>query len=304
MTVHDENLNVETLHATGSPARAAVARDGVLASQRRSSTASRDLRNATSLPVIPVMRFKSCLPIFFVVTLMSSSSAPAQAVAAVTTPASVPSKIAFVNLQEAVISCNEGKQEAAALQQKFAGRQSALKAQDDEVKFLKQEYQAVSANLSEEERNARTRSIQEKQKAFERSYADYQAETQEAQQEALNRVFKKLLPVVEKYAAANGYTAVFDVSNPQTPVVWLRKDAMITKQVVEAYNAETTAAPPSVAPPAPAPTADTTTATAPPEPTPTPAAAPSAAPPAPATDQPSTPPPSAPPPSNPPATPL
>src|SRR5215813_3167163 len=212
-----------------------------------------------------MIRSKSILPIFAVVISMSSS-ALAQAVAAVTTPASVPSKIAFVNLQEAVINCNEGKQEAAALQQKFAGRQSALKAQDDEVKFLKQEYQAVSANLSEEERNARTRNIQEKQKAFERSYADYQAEIQEAQQEALNRIVKKLLPVVEKYATANGYTAVFDVSNPQTPVVWIRKDSMITKQVVDAYNAETAAATPSVAPPVPAPTVDTTTATAPPEP--------------------------------------
>src|SRR5215471_9861665 len=254
------SLNVETLHATGSPARAAVARDGVLASQRRS--------NATSLPVIPVIRFKLILPIFIVVILMSPS-ALAQAVAAVTTPASVPSKIAFVNLQEALIECNEGKQEAAALQQKFAGRQSALKAQDDEIKKLKQDYQTASAKLSEEERSARMQVIQEKQKAFERSYADFQAEIQEAQQEALGRVFKKLLPVVEKYATANGYTAVFDVSNPQTPVVWIRKDSMITKQVVEAYNAETAAAapapvpPPSVAPTAPAPTAAPTTAAAP-----------------------------------------
>src|SRR5262249_37866078 len=247
ISARDENLNVETLHATSH-----------------------------TVTTKKMIRFKLILPLLAVVILMSPS-ALAQAVAAVTTPASVPSKIAFVNLQEAVITCNEGKQEAAALQQKFAGRQSALKAQDDEVKFLKQEYQAVSANLSEEERNARTRSIQEKQKAFERSYADYQAEIQEAQQEALGRVFKKLLPVVEKYATANGYTAVFDVSNPQTPVVWLRKDAMITKQVVEAYNAETAAAaaapapPPSVAPPAPAepaPTAAPTTAAAPPEPTP------------------------------------
>src|SRR5262249_44590604 len=161
----------------------------------------------------------------------------------------------------------------------------------------------------------------EKQKAFERSYADYQAEIQEAQQEALNRIVKKLLPVVEKYATANGYTAVFDVSNPQTPVVWIRREAMITKQVVEAYNAETAAAapvpvpPPSVAPTAPAPTAAPTTAAAPSsESAPTPAPTPSAAPPtapaptAPPTEQPSTPPSSTPPateqpPASPPATP-
>jgi outer membrane protein len=168
----------------------------------------------------------------------------AQATAAVTTPAAVPAKIAFVNLQEAVVACNEGKQDAAALQQRFSSKQAALKAKDDELKKLKDDFQVVSAKLNDEERNARLRVIQDKQKAFERSYADYQAETQEAQQDAVNKIVKKMLPVLEKYVTANGYTAVFDVSNPQTPVLWARKDAMITRQLVDAYNAQTAATPP------------------------------------------------------------
>jgi outer membrane protein len=176
-----------------------------------------------------------------------------QATAAVSTPATVPSKIAFVNLQEAVVACNEGKQEAAALQQRFTSKQAALKTQDDELKKLKDDFQTVSAKLNEEERNARLRAIQDKQKAFERNYADYQAETQEAQQEAINKIVKKMLPVLEKYSTANGYTAVFDISNPQTPVLWVRKESMITKQLVDAYNAQSTARTPA----APAPSAGT-----------------------------------------------
>ncbi|HEY6250447.1 MAG TPA: OmpH family outer membrane protein [Candidatus Angelobacter sp.] len=189
---------------------------------------------------------KTTLSVISRTVLLVSTACFGQATAAVSAPASVPSKIAFVNLQEAVVTCNEGKQEAATLMQRFSGKQSALKAQDDELKKLKDDFQAVSAKLNEEERAARAKVIQDKQKVFDRSFADYQAETQEAQQEAVGRIVKKMLPVLEKYVASNGYTAVFDVSNPQSaPVLWIRKDAMITRQIVEAYNAESGIAAPT-----------------------------------------------------------
>lgn len=182
------------------------------------------------------------------VVLLTPAFARAQAASAVT-PASVPSKIAFINLQEAVVTCNEGKQDAAALQQRFSTKQAALKTQDDELKKLKDDLQAKGPSLNEEERNARARVIQDKQKAFERNYQDFQNESQEAQQDAINKIVKKMLPVLEKIVLNNGYTAVFDVSNPQTPIIWVKKDAMITKQLVDAYNAQTAA--PAPATPAP-----------------------------------------------------
>lgn len=191
-------------------------------------------------------RSKTALAAFLFMTLPASTACFGQATAAVTTPASVPSKIAFVDLQAAVSNCNEGKQEAAALMQRFSPKQNALKAQDDELKKLKDDFQAAGPKLNEDERAARLKVIQDKQKVFERNYADYQAESQEAQQDAVNRIVKKMLPVLEKYVSTNGYTAVFDVSNPQAPpVLWIRRESMITKQIVDAYNAESGVPPPA-----------------------------------------------------------
>jgi len=181
----------------------------------------------------------------------------AQAAGSAGTPPAGPSKIAFVNMQEAVFTCNEGKQEAAALQKRFSAKQAALKQQDDELKKLKDDLQTNGPKLSDDERGARTRTIQEKQKTFERNYADYQSEAQEAQQEAVSRIVKKMMPVLEKYVSDNGYTAVFDVSNPQGPVLWIRGDAVITKQLIDAYNAQPAATTPAPAP-APSPRATPT----------------------------------------------
>jgi outer membrane protein len=200
-----------------------------------------------------MIRSQNSLLLLSFMAIVSTSSfsqtaaGAANPAASTATNAAAPSRIAFVNLQEVVVTCNEGKQESAALQQRFAAKQSALKAQDDELKKLKDDLQAQEAKLSEQERSSRLRIIQDKQKAFDRSYGDFQNESQEAQQEAMNRIVKKLLPVLEKYVTSNGYTAVFDVSNPQTPVIWANQDSVITKHVVEAYNAQSTAAP-AVAP--------------------------------------------------------
>ena len=174
------------------------------------------------------------------------SQTAVQATSPTSAPASTgPSKIAFVNIQEAVVTCNEGKQESAALQQRFAAKTNALKAQDDELKKLKDDYQAQNAKLTEDERNNRLKVIQDKQKAFDRTYQDFQTETQEAQQEAMNRIGRKMIPVMEKFLISNGYTALFDVSNQQTPVLWATPDSVITKRLVEAYNAQMATAPPA-----------------------------------------------------------
>lgn len=188
---------------------------------------------------------RSALLAICLAIVMFNSIAFAQAAAAVSTPAAGPTKIAFVNIQEAVITCTEGKQESDALQKRFSTKQAALKAKDDELKKLKDDFQVNGPKLSDDERNNRQRVIADKQKIFERDYTDYQSETQEAQQDAINKILKKMLPVLDKYVTANGYTAVFDISNAQTPVIWVRPDAVITQQLVNAYNAQSTAAAPA-----------------------------------------------------------
>jgi outer membrane protein len=90
--------------------------------------------------------------------------------------------------------------------------------------------------------------IEVKQKALQRNFEDAQNEFQQAEQEVVNRLGKKMLDVLEKYAKSNGYAMVLDVSNPQTPVLYATPSANITKELVEAYNAEVPVAAPATKP--------------------------------------------------------
>jgi Skp family chaperone for outer membrane proteins len=181
-------------------------------------------------------------PAFAAVSLAQGTAAPAA------TPASgpAPTKIGIVNIQDAIIGTNEGKKDFDALQAKFTPKQTELKTLNDEVENLKKQFQAQGDKLSDEERASRAKTIEAKQKVLQRSYDDAQTEFQQAEQEVVNRIGTKMLTVLEKYANANGYAVILDVSNPQTPVLWANQGTIITKELVDAYNA----ANPSAAPPA------------------------------------------------------
>jgi outer membrane protein len=152
-------------------------------------------------------------------------------------------KVGIISIQDAIANTNEGKKELETLQQKFAPRQAALQSQNDELENLKKQLQAQGDKLSDEERNTRVRSATEKQKTLQRSAEDFQNEVQQAEQEILNRLGKRMLDVLEKYAKENGYAVVMDVSNPQTPVLYANPGTNITKNLVDAYNAESPTAP-------------------------------------------------------------
>jgi Skp family chaperone for outer membrane proteins len=173
------------------------------------------------------------------ILVLGISAARAQAPAAA---AASGNKVGIVSIQDAIANTNEGKKELDALQAKYAPRQAALQSQNDELENVKKQLQAQSDKLSDEERNSRVRAATEKQKTLQRNAEDFQNEVQTAEQEILNRLGKKMLDVMEKYARENGYAVVMDVSNPQTPVLYANPQTNITKNLIDAYNAQSPAA--------------------------------------------------------------
>jgi outer membrane protein len=173
-------------------------------------------------------------------TATPAATTPAASTPADSAPAStgvVPTKIGVVNIQQAIQECAEGKKEIDTLQQRFSPKQVELKQQSDDVESLKKQYQAQAEKLSDDEKNSRAKAIDTKQKSLQRNYEDAQAEFQQAEQEVINRIGSKMVAVLEKYANANGFAVVLDVSNPQTsPVLWATQGTVITKELVDAYD--------------------------------------------------------------------
>ena len=176
------------------------------------------------------------------------------------------SKIAIINIQQAIVATNEGRRDFETLNKKFDPKQAELKAQNDEVDRLKKDLSAQTDKLSEDERNKRVQSIEVKQKALQRSFEDAQNDYQAQSNEVAQRIGQKLMEVMDKYAKQNGIGVVIDVSSQNSNVLWGSEQANITAAVVDLYNSQSGIAAPTPSAPRPAtgvraprPTGSTTT---------------------------------------------
>ncbi len=157
-------------------------------------------------------------------------------------------KIAVIAFQPAVAATNEGRAAFEKVQQKFAPKQAQLKAESDQIDTLKKQLQASGSTLSEDARAAQLRTIDDKEKSLQREAQDAQSDYQQAVNDAFQGLAQKFYAVLQDYAQAHGYGAVFDSSSQQTPIVWASKGADISAAVVAEYNQKSgVAAPPASA---------------------------------------------------------
>jgi Skp family chaperone for outer membrane proteins len=183
----------------------------------------------------------------------NAGAAPAAAPAApsatpATTPAATPAaapplngtRIASINIEQAIVATNEGQRDFAALTKKLEPKQSELKNTSDEIEGLKKQFSNQGDKLNDESRASLQKQIETKQKSFERSVQDAREDAQAQQNEIAQRILQKLFPVLAKYASANGVGMIIDTSQqwPQGPVIFSGESMDITRPVVEAYNAQ------------------------------------------------------------------
>jgi outer membrane protein len=180
--------------------------------------------------------------IVLAVTLASgiAVSAAAQTPAA---PASVapsapagPAKIAVIQFQLAVAQTNEGQRYFADLQKKYEPREKELRAANDEIETLKKQLQDQGATLTDADRAAKAKTIDEKGKKLQRNAEDLREEGNKEIQEMLNALGAKVYDVLASYSQQQGYTLVLDVSEQQNPVLYASESTNITKPVIDAYN--------------------------------------------------------------------
>jgi len=145
--------------------------------------------------------------------------------------------VGTINIQQAIVDCNEGQRDMDALQKKYEPKQTELKGQNDELEALKKQLDTQGPKLNEDAAANLKKQIESKQKVFDRNVQDAQEEVGNQQQEIAGRILNKMAPLIMKYAQDNGYTMIIDTSKPwpQSPVLWWNVASIdITKNVIDA----------------------------------------------------------------------
>jgi len=192
------------------------------------------------------MNFRSLLVTGCACALLLGGAAAAQTSSAPAAPAPLPppptvtgpSKIAIINIQEAILSTEQGKKLNAALQVRFAPKKTELGNEQDELNKLNSQLTAGGNTMSVTAKTQLQQEIASKQRDFTQNADNAQTDYQNAQSDLLNTVGNTLMPLLKTYAEQHGYTAVIDVSMswPQSPVLYFNPGTDITGDIVKLFD--------------------------------------------------------------------
>jgi outer membrane protein len=150
--------------------------------------------------------------------------------------AQAPTKVAIIHVQNAILQTKDGQRAATELQGRFAPKKADLDKKQADIATLQDTLRKGSATMSEDAKAKIMRDIDANNKSLQRDTEDAQADLDAEQGKIMQELGNKVMAVLEKFATANGYSLVLDVSNPQTPVLWASQTIDITSEIVKLYD--------------------------------------------------------------------
>lgn len=148
------------------------------------------------------------------------------------------SKIGVINIRQAIGNTSEGKLASAELQSKYAPRQNELEALNKQVNDLQQRLAAGERTLSDEEKLRLQQQGRRLAQQLERKQNELQEDANADQGEVIQRIGRKMMDVLDRYAREKGYVAIFvnDPTSQTNPLLYTAEQIDITSDIVRLYD--------------------------------------------------------------------
>jgi outer membrane protein len=160
-------------------------------------------------------------------TVVAHAQAPAAAGSAVS------GKTGVINIRQAIATTAEGKQASAELQSQFSARQNELEQMNKQINDVRQRLDTGAGKLSQDEATRLQRQGESMARQLQRKQDEYQEDVQSA---VFDRIGRKMVDVLDRYARENGIVVVLDSSAQNTPVLFVSPNIDITQEIVRLYD--------------------------------------------------------------------
>jgi outer membrane protein len=178
------------------------------------------------------LRFTGIFAALAVIFLAPITGVQAQGSAA----AAAPTKIAVLNVRNAIVATAEGRQAQAQLQSQFASKQTDLQNMQKQIEDIQRRLNEGARTLSDDEKGKMQRSGELLTRRLQRGNDDMNEELNAAQGEIVDTIGRKMLDVLDRYARESGFSVVLDTSAQGTPVVYGSSQVDITQEIVRLYD--------------------------------------------------------------------
>jgi len=145
-------------------------------------------------------------------------------------------KIGVINVRQAIVTTAEGKQASTDLQTQFTPRQNELENMNKQINDLRNRLNAGANTLSDEEKVRLTQQGQKLTQQLDRKNNELNEDVQAAQADVVDRIGRKMMDVLDRYARENGLVAVFDSSAQNSPILFASTNIDITQEIIKLYD--------------------------------------------------------------------
>jgi len=142
-------------------------------------------------------------------------------------------KVAVVDVQRAVASTEDGLRAQATLKKLFDSRQQELNKKQNDLQKQREDIDKQSRVLSKEALQKRIEEWQRQMVELQGVFMEYNKELEKKQKEITEPVVERMMVVIKRLAAQEGYDLVVD----RAMVAFVRTDLDLTDRSIQAYNA-------------------------------------------------------------------
>jgi outer membrane protein len=145
-----------------------------------------------------------------------------------------PSRVALVNIQEAIRNTADGKKAEQTLRKEMEDMQKKLQADGKKIQDAMEDLRKQAMVMDEKTRREKEEAIQAQILKIRESEAKNQQKFQERDQEISQPIIKKIREIVASISKEKGYTLVIDGGN----VIYAQDKDDITQEVIKRYDSK------------------------------------------------------------------
>lgn len=158
-------------------------------------------------------------------TLISGASVWAQA-----------TKIAVIDMQQAIANTKDGQAQIAELQKKYSPKEQDFQRRSQEIQSKQDQLKKTANTISDDAKSTLDADIKRLTTSLQRDSDDAQQDSEQDQQKMLQDIGGKIMQVITKYASENQIMVVFDLSSQPNNLVCCSSAPDITREVIAAYD--------------------------------------------------------------------
>ena len=164
-------------------------------------------------------------------------------------------KIAYVDMQAALLATKDGKKALDEINVKFGPRRDLFAKHKQELADKQTSYQKQAATMSDDAKVAADREVQLLSRDLQREADDNNTDLQAEEARLMGGVLQKMEGILNKYAVDHQISMVVDSSQQPNNLIYADKSVNITPEVVALYDTAPAPAPAPAAASAPKPAA-------------------------------------------------